>query len=136
MAVEFEPYQVPGARTHHGNVLPYGLQVKGSGIPSQAVLSVEDAAASLRSLAESGKIDELLNEHGAVLIHGIGNASAETYSKLINAIEEGRGSHPFEQVGVAGKRTILAKNVFTANEGLPTTRFYQHNEGRTFTFSK
>ncbi|KAH6682177.1 hypothetical protein F5X68DRAFT_242786 [Plectosphaerella plurivora] len=47
---------------------------------------------------------------------------------MVNAVEEGRGSHPFEEIGLAGKPTPLAKNVWTANEGSPTTRFYQHNE--------
>lgn len=122
MSVEFEEFEVPGARTYHGNVYPYGLKVR-AGAPS-----VAEAAASLRGLAESGKISELLDRHGAVLIRGIGHPSAETFAELVNAVEEGRGSHPFEQIGLAGKRTPLARNVWTANEGSPATRFYQHNE--------
>lgn len=130
MAVEFEPFEVPGARNYFGKALPYGLQVKGSDPANQVPPNVDEAAASLRKLAESGSITELLDEHGAVLIHGVGSPSAETFATLINAIEEGRGSHPYEQIGLAGKRTVLAKNVWTANEGSPTTRFYQHNEVR------
>lgn len=125
MAVEFEAFEVPGARAYYGNSLPIGLQVKGEDGKEPSVL---ESAASLRSLSESGKIGELLDRHGAVLIRGVGRASAETFAELVNAVEEGRGSHPYEQIGLAGKRTPLARNVWTANEGSPATRFYQHNE--------
>jgi hypothetical protein len=128
MTVQFEAFEVPGGREYYGHVLPYGLKVTTpSGSDTDEPL-VNDAAAALSSLAQSGEITELLNRHGAVLIRGVGHASAETFSKLVNAIEESRGSRPYEQIGLAGKRTVLGKNVWTANEGSPTTRFYQHNE--------
>lgn len=122
--VEFEAFDIPGARTYFGNVLPYGLQVKGNG----SLPTVADAAASLRALGESGKITELLNLHGAVLFRGIGNPSAKTFSDLVSAAEEGRGGYPHEQIGLAGKRSPLAKFIYTANESPPERRFYQHNE--------
>ncbi|KAJ3961094.1 hypothetical protein N0V92_002226 [Colletotrichum tropicale] len=125
MVIEFETFEVPGARTYFGNTLPYGLQVKQTGATTPAV---EDTAAALRKLGESGKLQELLERHGAVLVRGAGHPSADTFAKLVGAAEEGRGSHPHVQIGLAGKRTPLAENVWTANEGSPLTRFYQHNE--------
>jgi hypothetical protein len=122
MTVDLTPFDVPGARIYHGNALPCGLQVQGDAPP------VAESVNSLREFAESGKLQELLDRHGAVLIRGFGHASAKTFSDLVCAAEEARGYHPFEQIGLAGKRTQVAKNIWTANEGSPLTRFYQHNE--------
>ncbi|KAG7049853.1 Clavaminate synthase-like protein [Colletotrichum scovillei] len=132
MAVQLEAFEVPGARTYFGHALPYGLQVKSSG-PTGLAPPVADSAAALRALGNSGKLQDLLDKHGAVLIRGAGHASAETFSKLVGAAEKGRGSYPHVQIGLAGKRTPLADNVWTANEGSPSTRFYQHNEYSRYT---
>lgn len=131
MTVELQTFEVPGARTYFGHALPYGLQVKSNDTSSSAP-PVAESAAALRALGESGRLQDLLEKHGAVLIRGAGNPSAETFSKLVGAAERGRGSYPHVQIGLAGKRSPLADNVWTANEGSPTTRFYQHNEVRAF----
>ncbi|KAK1535748.1 hypothetical protein CPAR01_09290 [Colletotrichum paranaense] len=132
MAVQLEAFEVPGARTYFGHALPYGLQVKSSG-PTGLAPPIAESAAALRALGDSGKLQDLLDKHGAVLIRGAGNASAETFSNLVGAAEKGRGSYPHVQIGLAGKRTPLADNVWTANEGSPSTRFYQHNEYSRYT---
>ncbi|TID04991.1 Clavaminate synthase-like protein [Colletotrichum higginsianum] len=132
MAVEFEPFEVPGARSYFGHALPYGLQVKQKGDNGNAP-PVAESAAALRALGESGRLQELLERHGAVLVRGAGQPSAETFSRLVGAAERGRGSLPHVQIGLAGKRTPLAENVWTANEGSPSTRFYQHNEYSRYT---
>ncbi|WYZ35256.1 hypothetical protein EsH8_I_001532 [Colletotrichum jinshuiense] len=121
MAVEFTTFEVPGAREYFGNALPYGLQVKQTETTSDDP-PVADSVAALRTLGESGKLKELLDRHGAVLVRGVGHPSADTFSKLVAAAEEGRGSHRHVQIGLAGKRTPLADNVWTANEGSPSTR--------------
>lgn len=126
MAAILEPFEVPGARTYFGNALPYGLQVKQT--ESGGAPTVVESATALRALGQSGRLQELLERHGAVLIRGAGSPSAETFAELVGAAEKGRGSHPHVQIGLAGKRTPLAENVWTANEGSPLTRFYQHNE--------
>ncbi|EXF78308.1 hypothetical protein CFIO01_00303 [Colletotrichum fioriniae PJ7] len=131
MTVELQTFEVPGARTYFGHALPYGLQVKSNDTSSSAP-PVAESTAALRALGESGRLQDLLEKHGAVLIRGAGHPSAETFSKLVGAAERGRGSHSHVQIGLAGKRTPLADNVWTANEGSPTTRFYQHNEVRAF----
>ena len=124
-SIQFEAFDVPGARTYDGSVLPGAFNIKSTNGEPVKVL---DAAAALRDLGESGKLTELLNRHGAVLFRGVGNPSAETFSVLVNAAEEARGLKEHEQIGLAGKRTPIAKAIWTANEGPPTTRFYQHNE--------
>ncbi|KAL0935900.1 taurine catabolism dioxygenase [Colletotrichum truncatum] len=132
MGVEFEAFNVPGARTYFGNALPYGLQVKQDGADGE-VPPVAKSAAALRTLGESGKLQELLDRHGAILIRGAGHPSADTFAELVSAAEKGRGSQPHVQIGLAGKRTAVAENVWTANEGSPLTRFYQHNEYSRYT---
>ncbi|KAH6892889.1 hypothetical protein B0T10DRAFT_527473 [Thelonectria olida] len=126
---EFKAFDVPNARVYHGNALPYGLEVKSS-LSNRAKVSTLDAIAALRAMSESGEVQRLLDRHGAVLIRGIGDPSAQTFSDLVFAAEEPRGTYPYVQIGLAGKRTPVAKNVWTANEGSPLTRFYQHNEKR------
>ncbi|KAK2031577.1 Clavaminate synthase-like protein [Colletotrichum zoysiae] len=132
MAVEFETFEVPGARDYFGHALPYGLQIKQRDGHDDAPPVLQSVSA-LRALGESGKLQELLDKHGAVMIRGAGHPSAETFSQLVSAAEQARGSHPHVQIGLAGKRTLLANNVWTANEGSPNTRFYQHNEYSRYT---
>jgi hypothetical protein len=73
MAVEFEPFEVAGARVYYGNTLPYGLRVGFESTDESKTPSVADSAASLGSWAKSGKIGNLLDRHGAVLIRGVGH---------------------------------------------------------------
>lgn len=130
MAVEFEHFNVPGAQVVHSNSFPYGLQVKieeGKSNPP----SLEDSVKSVQALSESGRVSELLQKHGAVVLKGIGHPSAESFAEVINALEKARGSRPYIQIGLAGKRTIVAENIWTANEGPQDRRFYQHNEVRS-----
>ncbi|GJC80529.1 hypothetical protein ColLi_03367 [Colletotrichum liriopes] len=112
MATEFETFEVPGARSYFGYALPYGLQVRQN--ETSNAPPVAESAAALRALGESGKLQELLDQHGAVLIRGVGRPSAETFSKLVGAAEQGRGSRPHVQIGLAGGATPIANsaNVF------------------------
>ncbi|KAF7557290.1 hypothetical protein G7Z17_g793 [Cylindrodendrum hubeiense] len=130
MSITFEPLEVPGARTYYGNALPYGLQVKGATSDTPAIA---ESVAALREFSASGKLQELLDRHGAVLFRGFGHPSAQTFSDLVCTAEEARGYKPFEQIGLAGKRSAASKNVWTANEGSSAKRFYQHNEYARYT---
>ncbi|KAL3425201.1 hypothetical protein PVAG01_04482 [Phlyctema vagabunda] len=129
-AVFFEPFEVPGARIVHGVTFPYGLRVTG---PNASETPIDLLAAKLRSLSESGEIKALLERHGAIVVSGLGSPSKQAFSDLVTAVEEGRGSHPHIQIGLAGKRNPVAKNIWTANEGSPDRRFYQHNEYSRYT---
>ncbi|KAJ5934176.1 hypothetical protein N7466_003723 [Penicillium verhagenii] len=132
MSVTFQPFNVPRSRQVYGNSFPYGLRAQASD-DEPTTRPIDDSVASLAELAESGQISELLRKHGAVVISGLGHASGESFAKLINAIERGRGSRPYVQIGLAGKRNIVAENVWTANEGPSDRRFYQHNEYSRYT---
>jgi hypothetical protein len=79
-------------------------------------------------LSEKGIITELLNKRGALLIRGVHEVSAKTFSTLIHASEEGRGRKPYEQVGFSGSRTVVDNEVFSASEAPPHVRIGQHNE--------
>lgn len=94
---------------------------------------LENSLSFFKDISSQGIFDDLIFKHGAVLIKNIGHSSAAHFSKLITAIEEGRGNKPYQQIGLAGKRHEKAKNVFTANEGPPSIRFYQHNEYARYT---
>lgn len=126
-AVEVEPLHLENARTWRGKAFPIGFQVKSAGDQTTPV-TVEDGVQYLQDLSASGELTRLLREHGAVLFRGFGSPSAETFSKLVNAAERARNNTPYEQVGLAGKRSIQAPEVFTANEGPETQRFFLHNE--------
>ncbi|WRT65278.1 uncharacterized protein IL334_002221 [Kwoniella shivajii] len=117
-----------GAREWQGRQFPLAYQVSGAEPPT-----LEDSTAFLRELGASGELTRLLQEHGGVLFRGFGSPSAETFSTLVNAAERGRKNMPYEQVGLAGKRTIQAPEVFTANEGPETQRFFLHNEYARYT---
>lgn len=88
---------------------PLGLQAEaGSGS------TLSDHVDALRELSASGKLRDLVNRHGgAVLIRGLPIESAQDYSELAHAL----GFQAHEEVGRPPKRTVLAKNIKTANEG-------------------
>ena len=69
-----------------------------------------------------------MNKHGALLIRGVHDVSAKTFSTLIRASEEGRGRKPYEQAGFSGSRTIVDKEVFSASETPLHVRIGEHNE--------
>jgi hypothetical protein len=79
-------------------------------------------------VSEKGIITDLLNKHGALLIRGVHDVSAKTFSTLIHASAEGRSRKPYEQAGFSGSRTVVDKEVFSASEASPHVRIGQHNE--------
>lgn len=121
--VSLDKVDVPGARTVHGNTFPLALVFESSDVSNTAATTK-----FLEQLSAQGIFTELLEKHGAVLLRGLGDSSAQGFSRYVTAIETTRGKFPFEQIGLAGKRHLWAENVFTANEGPPSVRFYQHNE--------
>lgn len=85
--------------------------------------TLDEAVEAIRKLAKSGDIFSHLQHHGgAVLIRGLPIQTAEDYSKVAHAF----GFPPHEEVGRPPLRTVLAKNVKTANEG------YDEMLGRTW----
>lgn len=69
---------------------------------------------AFRELSTSGKLLELAKNHGgAILIRGLPIDTPQDYSDLAHAF----GFQAHEEVGRPPIRTVLAKNVKTANEG-------------------
>ncbi|CAH0053819.1 unnamed protein product [Clonostachys solani] len=91
--------------------------------PSSATL--QDHIEALKELTKSGKIFDLVKKHGgAVLIRGLPIDNAQDYSDAAHAF----GFRAHEEVGRPPARTVLAKNVKTANEGPPELPIWPHNE--------
>lgn len=87
--------------------------------------TVSEAVTHLTSLSKSGTLFDLVRQHGgALLIRGLPITTAEEYSRIAHAF--GFAAH--EEVGRPPIRTVLAKNVKTANEGPPELPIWPHNE--------
>ncbi|KAK4686965.1 hypothetical protein P7C73_g3165, partial [Tremellales sp. Uapishka_1] len=127
-AAELEALILKGARQWNGKAFPIAFKVA-----DETATSVSAGAEFLEQFAACGELTRLLQEHGGVLFRGFGSPSAQTFSSLVNAAERGRGNTPYQQVGLAGKRTVQANEVFTANEGPETQRFFLHNEYARYT---
>jgi alpha-ketoglutarate-dependent taurine dioxygenase len=99
---------------------PLALQTKAG-----AQLTIEEAVEGISALRKSGKIAELVRAHGgAALIRGLPITTPSEYSQVAHAF--GLAAH--EEVGRPPLRTVLAKNVKTANEGPPDLPIWPHNE--------
>ncbi|OCK73177.1 Clavaminate synthase-like protein [Lepidopterella palustris CBS 459.81] len=129
-SIVLQPFDVPGSRLVDGAVFPLALELTKT---SPGPLTPDEAALALRDISERGITTELLNKHGAILIRGVGNPSAKTFSKLVKASEEGRGRKPYEQLGFSGSRTEVDDEVFSASEAPQHVRIGQHNENAIHT---
>ncbi|KAF2711404.1 Clavaminate synthase-like protein [Pleomassaria siparia CBS 279.74] len=102
------------------HAFPLALKIHSDGKPS-----LEEAIASVKSASESGEIFNLVEQHGgAVLLRGLPIKTPDDYSRVAHAF----GFEAHEEVGRPPIRTILAKNVKTANEGPPELPIWPHNE--------
>lgn len=76
--------------------------------------SLQESVEAISQLSSSGELKSLIQRHGgALVIRGLPIRSAEDYSKVAHAF----GFVAHEEVGRPPIRTVLAKNVKTANEG-------------------
>ncbi|KAJ4364725.1 hypothetical protein N0V83_009322 [Neocucurbitaria cava] len=104
----------------HDRAFPLALQAR-----SDWKRTVDETVAHLESLSKSGALFDLVRQHGgALLIRGLPITNAETYSRIAHAF--GFAAH--DEVGRPPIRTVLAKNVKTANEGPPELPIWPHNE--------
>ncbi|KAL1967160.1 hypothetical protein VTN77DRAFT_3451 [Rasamsonia byssochlamydoides] len=100
-------------------VFPLALSPSKAGVPLPNLLD------SIKRLSTAGKIRELLNTHGgAIFFKDLGLKSAEEFSQFAQAF----GWTPHEDIGNPVRRTVVAFNVATANEGPNTMPVYPHNE--------
>lgn len=112
----FEPFTFEGQKDvsdfglEPGARFPLALRVEEGWHPT-----LEESVDSIRELANSGDLKRIIQRHGgALLIRGLPIQTAEDYSKVAHAFDLGPAH---EEVGRPPIRTVLAKNVKTANEG-------------------
>ncbi|KAI1645956.1 Clavaminate synthase-like protein [Daldinia loculata] len=87
--------------------------------------TLEESILTVKRLSESGDLFDKLREHGgAILIRGLPIKTPQEYSDVAHAF----GFLPHEEVGRPPLRTVLAKNIKTANEGPPELPIWPHNE--------
>lgn len=126
--LKLEQVNLFGCRIVNGHSFPLVLKVTATNVKDR-----DGIAKQLSDISKRGIFTDLLSKHGAVLLRGLDDNSSDAFSKYVTSIEEARNKTPFEQIGLAGKRNKQAENVYTANEGPPTVRFYQHNEYARYT---
>jgi hypothetical protein len=91
---------------------------------SPAELSLSNLISEAERLGKTGDIQIVLNRHGAIHFKDIGLKDASEFSQFARAF----GWVPHEDIGNPVRRTVLADNVATANEGPNTQPVYPHNE--------
>lgn len=92
--------------------------------PTQPDASIEELLAAVRDLSETGQLSKILAKNGAIYFQNLGLKDAHEFSKFAHAF----GWLPHEDIGNPVRRTVLAKNVATANEGPNTQPVFPHNE--------
>lgn len=76
--------------------------------------SLQESVGAISQLSSSGELKKLIGRHGgALLIKGLPIKTPDDYSKVAHAF----GFVAHEEVGRPPIRTVLAKNIKTANEG-------------------
>ncbi|KAM0748535.1 Clavaminate synthase-like protein [Meredithblackwellia eburnea MCA 4105] len=93
--------------------------------PSQDV-SIDEGLTLIKTAADSGELKaELRRSGGALLIRGLPIHSANDFSRAVFATDLGVAHR---EVGRPPKRTVLAPEVVTANEGPAHAPIWTHNE--------
>jgi hypothetical protein len=78
----------------------------------------------IKRLSQDGTIRRYLDKHGGIYFQNLGLENANEFSEFAHAF----GWVPHEDIGNPVRRTVLAPNVATANEGPNTQPVYPHNE--------
>ncbi|OBT60937.1 hypothetical protein VE03_09276 [Pseudogymnoascus sp. 23342-1-I1] len=119
--LQLEPFDIPSSRLVHGHAFPLGLRPTAS----RENPSIAEATAHIRELADQGIIQSLLTKHGVILFRGLPIADAAGFSAFTESFKFPRH---YQEIGLAGKRSVVAGNVKTANEEPPDVKFYYHTE--------
>ncbi|KAL2132254.1 hypothetical protein VTI74DRAFT_4049 [Chaetomium olivicolor] len=106
-----DPYPQPTA-------FPFSLK------PSRPQPALDDIITEIQTLTSSGRIRSLLDQHGAIYFQDLNLQDAHQFSAFAHAF----GFVAHEDIGNPVRRTVLAPNVATANEGPNTMPVYPHNE--------
>ncbi|GAA5926638.1 uncharacterized protein JCM15063_000328 [Sporobolomyces koalae] len=104
-----------------GVKFPLALQAK-----DHDIVTLDDFVRAVEDLADRDEIIPLLNRNGgAILFRGTHAVSPDDFSRVAHAFKIGTYH---EELGNPVIRTLLAKNVATANEGPSTHHVRMHNE--------
>jgi hypothetical protein len=111
----FTPFTFTGQKSTKAlgfpNAAEFPLALKPSGDWKP---SLQDSITVIENLAKSGELFDLSRKHGgAVLFRGIPIKTPQDYSEVAHAF----GFRAHEEVGRPPLRTVLARNIKTANEG-------------------
>ncbi|GAA5966880.1 hypothetical protein JCM21900_001953 [Sporobolomyces salmonicolor] len=126
----FVDFDFPGQRTlssapwigtdSESRLFPLALRT------TSQIKTLEEFVASIERLADEDAIVPLLNLHGgAILFRGTHATTPSDFSRIAHAFKIGT---PHEELANPVIRTVLAKNVATANEGPPTHPVFPHSE--------
>ncbi|KAF5384478.1 hypothetical protein D9757_006458 [Collybiopsis confluens] len=117
--------RVPGQRTlPSGAVFPLAASPSASHDGSTARQTISAWANLGRQWSSSGKLQEVLDKHGAIILRDLPVESAQDFSEFLHSF----GWTAHEDVGNPVKRNVLAKNVAKANEGPPDLYIAAHSE--------
>ncbi|KAL9078947.1 MAG: hypothetical protein Q9157_002131 [Trypethelium eluteriae] len=92
--------------------------------PTLLPTRLSELVAAVKKLSASGVVRVLLTKHGAIYFRDVGVQTAADFSQFAAAF----GWPAHEDIGNPVRRTVLAPNVATANEGPNTQPIYPHNE--------
>ncbi|KAF2110439.1 hypothetical protein BDV96DRAFT_615335 [Lophiotrema nucula] len=92
--------------------------------PSNQNTPLTELTQEISHLSKAGEIQKLLKTHGAIYFKDLNLKDVDEFSRFAHAF----GWAPHEDIGNPVRRTVLAKNVATANEGPNTQPVYPHNE--------
>ncbi|KAF5677465.1 taurine catabolism dioxygenase [Fusarium circinatum] len=124
--ITFEPFSFDGQKSTSSlgidSEAPFPLALKAK---ASSPAAISDYVVALKQLTTTGELyRQLVQNGGAVLLRGLPISTPQDYSDLAHAF----GFDAHEEVGRPPMRTVLAKNVKTANEGPPELPIWPHNE--------
>lgn len=87
--------------------------------------SLQESIEAIQEMTRTGERQRLLHKHGgALLLRGLPIKTAGDFSEIAHAF----GFVAHEEVGRPPIRTVLARNIKTANEGPPELPIWPHSE--------
>lgn len=87
--------------------------------------TLQESIAAIQEATRTGELKRLVHTHGgAVLFRGLPIQTADDYSEIAHAF----GFVAHEEVGRPPLRTVVARNIKTANEGPPELPIWPHSE--------
>lgn len=126
--LHFEKINLPDVHIVHGKEFPVAYNL----LSSEINPSSEKVSQFLEEIGSTGWFNKQIQDHGTLVLRGLGSTDPATITKFIKIIGFSNGDIPFVQVGSTATRTKLSDVLTTANEGNPDLYIGQHNEFSRF----